>query len=68
MFDESSEVVMPTAKPQMAGQMVSQVVKKAPTKETVAAGTAAIAQRQKRWSCRGACDETHPPAQKVEQW
>ena len=54
MFDESSEVVMPRAKPQMAGQMVSQVVKKAPTKETVAAGTAAIAQRQKRWSCRGA--------------
>ena len=54
MFDESSEVVMPRAKPQMAGQMVSQVVKKAPTKETVAAGTAAIGQWQKRWSCRGA--------------
>ena len=45
MFDESSEVVMPRAKPQMAGQMVSQVVKKAPTKETVAAGTAAIGRR-----------------------
>ena len=68
MFDESSEVVMPRAKPQMAGQMVSQVVKKAPTKETVAAGTAAIGQRQKRWSCRGAWVEAHPPAQKVEQW
>jgi len=38
MFDESSEVVMPRAKPQMAGQMVSQVVMKAPTKEAVAAG------------------------------
>ena len=68
MFDESSEVVMPRAKPQMAGQMVSQVVKKAPTKETVAAGTAAIGQRQKRWSCPGAWVEAHPPAQKVEQW
>ena len=66
MFDESSEVVMPRAEPQMAGQMVSQVVMKAPTKEAVAAGTAAIG--QKRWSCREAWVEAHPPAQKVEQW
>ena len=66
MFDESSEVVMPRAKPQMAGQMVSQVVKKAPTKETVAAGTAAIGQRQA--TCRAgergrgaACRSCKPP-------
>jgi len=67
-FDESSKVVMPRAEPQMAAQVVSQVVMKAPTKEAVAAGTAAIGQRQKRWSCRGAWVEAHPPAQKLEQW
>ena len=49
----------------MAAQVVSQVVMKAPTKEAVAADTAAIG--QKRWSCRGAWVEAHPPAQKVEQ-
>ena len=44
-FDESSKVVMPRAEPQMAAQVVSQVVMKAPTKEAVAAGTAAIGRR-----------------------
>ena len=68
MFDESSEVVMPRAEPQMAGQMVSQVVMKAPTKEERGGGGWDSGNwAQKRWSCPGAWVEAHPPAQKEEQ-
>ena len=49
--------------PGVVSQVVSQVVKNAPAREAVAAGTAAIGQRQKRWSRRGAWLEANPGAE-----